>query len=397
MSAWHTGAVTNDHRDAASSWPARARVDLDAFAHNLRRLRETAGGTDVLAVVKADAYGHGLLPVARTALAAGATILGVAQLAEALELRAGLGPHGRVLGWLYAPGAPLADAITAGVEIGVGAPWMLDEALAAARTAGRPVTLHLKLDTGMARNGLSRAGLGEVAATLGPAVAEGAARVASTFSHLASADEPASGTTEVQTALFLDRVAELRGAGIDPGALHLAASSGVLLHPATHLDMIRPGIALYGVSPAEDIIPAAEHGLRPVMTVSGSLVLTREAPAGTAIGYGHTATTERDTVLGLVPLGYADGVPRAASGAVALAARGRRVAQVGRVSMDQIVVDLGPDAADVVGEDVVLFGDPARGEPSAWDWARPAGTIAYEILTAVGPRIPRVHVGQEGA
>ncbi|MGC5627337.1 alanine racemase [Georgenia sp. Z1344] len=381
---------------AESHWPARARIDHEAFAHNLRTLRDRAGGVDVLAVVKADAYGHGLLPVARTALEAGATLLGVAQLAEALTLRHGLGPGGRVLAWLYAPGAPLAAALRADIEIGIGAPWMLDEVLAATRETGIAADVHLKLDTGMARNGVEPRQVDELAARLGPAVAEGSVRVASTFSHLASADEPGSGVTERQTELFLALVDRLRAAGTEPGPLHLAASSGVLLHPATHLDMIRPGIALYGVSPAEDVAPAAEHGLRPVMTVSGRLVLTREAPAGTPVGYGHTAATERDTVLGLVPLGYADGVPRAASNQVALSAAGRRVPQVGRVSMDQVVVDLGPGAADRPGDDIVLFGDPARGEASAWDWAEASGTIAYEMLTSVGVRVPRVHVGAAG-
>lgn len=393
MNPWHTVAVTEKQGAATSAWPATARVDLDAFAHNLATLREIAGGTDVIAVIKADAYGHGLLPVARTALTAGATLLGVAQLAEALELRAGLGPHGRVLAWLYAPGAPLAQAIESDVEIGIGAPWMLEELLAAARAGSRTATVHLKLDTGMARNGLAPGELDDVLARLGPAIAEGSVRLASTFSHLASADEPASGTTERQTELFHGLVARVRAAGVDPGPLHLAGSSGVLLHPATHLDMIRPGIALYGVSPDEDVAPAARFGLRPVMTVTGRLVRTRAVPAGTPVSYGHTECTDRDTVLGLVPLGYADGVPRAASSSVALAVGGRRAPQVGRVCMDQIVVDLGPGAPEQPGEEVVLFGDPARGEPSAWDWARPARTIAYEILTSVGARVPRVHLG----
>ncbi|MGC5615719.1 alanine racemase [Georgenia sp. Z1491] len=378
---------------ATAGWPATARVDHEALAHNLRVLRDRARGADALTVVKADAYGHGLLPVARTMLRSGATLLGVAQLAEALTLRAGLGGRGRILAWLYAPGAPLADALDADIEIGISAPWMLDELLAAVRATGRVATVHLKLDTGMARNGYAPAQVDDLAARLGPAVAEGALRVGSTFSHLASADEPASGTTERQTALFLELVGRLRSAGVDPGPLHLAASSGVLLHPATHLDMIRPGIALYGVSPAEDVIPAADHDLRPAMTVSGRLVLTRESPEGTPVGYGHTARTERDTVLGLVPLGYADGVPRAASNQVALSVAGRRVNQVGRVSMDQVVVDLGPGATDRPGDEVVLFGDPARGEPSAWEWALASGTIAYETLTSVGVRVPRVHVG----
>jgi alanine racemase len=378
--------VTSELPDLSSQWPARAWVDLSAVADNAASLSNLAPDAGLFAVIKADAYGHGILPVARTLVDAGADILGIAQLVEAVGLRAALGPGPRIAAWLYGPGAPLEEALRADVEIGIGAHWMLDEVLAAASRTGIQARVHLKIDTGMARGGFSPSEVPGLPERLGPAVADGAITVASTFSHLASGDMPDSGTTERQTALFLDLARELREGRVDTGPLHIAASSGVLLHPSSHLDMIRPGIALYGVSPDEDVAPAARYGLRPAMTLSAPLVRVREVGAGTPVGYGHTYVTDAPTTLGLVPVGYADGVPRIGSNILEVSHRGRRVPMRGRVSMDQVVIDLGPGSDAQVGERVVLFGDLARGEPSAWDWARAAGTIAYEILTSVACR-----------
>jgi alanine racemase len=390
--------VTSELPDLSSQWPARAWVDLSAVADNAASLSNLAPDAGLFAVIKADAYGHGILPVARTLVDAGADILGIAQLVEAVGLRAALGPGPRIAAWLYGPGAPLEEALRADVEIGIGAHWMLDEVLAAASRTGIQARVHLKIDTGMARGGFSPSEVPGLPERLGPAVADGAITVASTFSHLASGDMPDSGTTERQTALFLDLARELREGRVDTGPLHIAASSGVLLHPSSHLDMIRPGIALYGVSPDEDVAPAARYGLRPAMTLSAPLVRVREVGAGTPVGYGHTYVTDAPTTLGLVPVGYADGVPRIGSNILEVSHRGRRVPMRGRVSMDQVVIDLGPGSDAQVGERVVLFGDLARGEPSAWDWARAAGTIAYEILTSVGARVPRSHAdGPPGA
>ncbi|WP_454049651.1 alanine racemase [Cellulomonas sp. Marseille-Q8402] len=379
-----------------SRFPARAVVDLGAVRANARTLGDLAPSSQVMAVVKADAYGHGLLPVARAAVEGGATWLGVAQVTEALALRAG-GVTARVLTWLYAPGAPLAEAVAADVDLSVAAPWALREVADAARATGRTARVHLKVDTGLGRNGLPPE---ELPAVLDEALrleAEGVLAVVGIWSHLAFADEPGHPTLHRQADVLraAAAAAEARGARFE--VRHIAASASTLTDPELHLDLVRPGLALYGLTPVPQLGGPERFGLVPAMTVEAELANVKRLPAGHGVSYAHHYVTPADTTVGVVPLGYADGVPRHASGldgapGAPLGVGGRRLAIAGRVCMDQVVVDLGPGATEVAGDRVVLFGTGADGGPTAQDWADAAGTISYEIVTRLGARVPRVYV-----
>ena len=384
------------------SWfPARAVIDDAAIAANVRSLAAHAPTAQVMAVVKADAYGHGLVPSARAALAGGAAWLGAAQVGEAIQLRrAGVvGP--RILTWLYAPGAPLADALALDLDLSVAAPWALEEVVAAARVVGRPARIHLKVDTGLGRNGLTPDQLSELLPAALRAQAEEAVEIVGVWSHLAFADEPEHPTVRAQEQVFADAVALVESAGAHVEVRHLANSAATLTAPRAHYDLVRPGIAVYGLSPVPQLGSSADFGLVPAMTVEAELATVKPVPAGHGVSYAHQYVTPRDTVLGVVPLGYADGVPRHASGTQdhvggPLQVGGRRLGVAGRVCMDQVVVDLGPDATEVAGDTVVLFGNGADGGPTAQDWAQAAGTISYEIVTRLGARVPRTHVNAEG-
>ena len=378
-----------------SYYPARAVVDLGAIRANVARLREYAGEAQVMAVVKADAYGHGLLPVARSALAGGATWLGVAQLEEAFALR-DAGVDARLLAWIYAPGAPLATAVEKDVDLSVPAPWALREVIAAARASGRTARVHLKVDTGLARGGSFLEPWTQLLHDALAAEADGSDRVVGVWSHLARADEVDHPSVRAQFEVFDEALRRADAAGADLEVRHLANSAATLSAPAVHYDLVRPGLAVYGLSPMPDLRSPAELGLRPAMRLEASLSVVKAAPAGQGVSYGHTYTTTRDTVLGVIPLGYADGIPRHASGTGPLRIGGRTLTIAGRVCMDQFVVDLGPEGAAVeVGETAVLFGSGDDGEPTAQDWAEAAGTISYEIVTRLGARIPREYVGGE--
>lgn len=365
---------------------AEVRVDLDAIRHNVRRLREAAPGAELMAVVKADGYGHGMVPVATAALAAGATWLGVCTLGEALALRAA-GITAPVLAWLLAPGQPRHEAVTAGVDLSVACRAELDEVVAASRQAGAAARVHLKLDTGLARGGATTTDWPALVEAAGKAQADGAVEVVGVWSHLVHADAPQHPTTDAQLAAFQDGLITAERFGIRPRYRHLANSAATLTRPETHFDLVRPGIAVYGLSP----VAGQTLGLRPAMTAQARVLLTKRVPAGQGVSYGHTYHTRRETTLAVVPVGYGDGVPRAASnaGPVALGGRIRRIA--GRVCMDQIVVDCGDDPV-AAGDLAVLFGPPATGAPTADDWAEAVGTINYEIVTRFGgPRVSRVY------
>lgn len=384
------------------SWfPARAVIDDAAIAANVRSLAAHAPTAQVMAVVKADAYGHGLVPSARAALAGGAAWLGAAQVSEAIELRRAGVVEPRILTWLYAPGAPLADALALDLDLSAAAPWALDEVVGAARVVGRPARVHLKVDTGLGRNGLTPDQLVELLPAALRAQAEGAVEIVGVWSHLAFADEPEHPTVRAQEQVFADAVALVERAGVHLEVRHLANSAATLTAPRAHYDLVRPGIAVYGLSPVPQLGSSADFGLAPAMTVEAELATVKPVPAGHGVSYAHQYVTPRDTVLGVVPLGYADGVPRHASGTQdhvggPLQVGGRRLGVAGRVCMDQVVVDLGPDATEVAGDRVVLFGNGADGGPTAQDWAQAAGTISYEIVTRLGARVPRTHVNAEG-
>ncbi len=372
----------------AAARGAVATIDLDALRSNLAACRAVTGEAAVMAVVKADAYGHGLVPCARAALEGGATWLGTALLSEAVALRdAGVG--GRVLAWLAVPGAPWADCLERDIDVSVSALWALDEVCDAARATGRRARVHLKADTGLSRNGATPDDWPELVAAARVAELEGLVEVTGLWSHFATADVPTHASVAAQLSVFDEALALADGAGLRPEVRHLANSAGALGVPRSRHDLVRVGIAMYGLSPGHDIGTAQALGLRPVMTLKARLASVKRIAAGSGVSYGHSYVTDHDTTVGLVPLGYADGLPRAAANVGPLRAAGADRTISGRVCMDQVVVDLG-DSVAAAGDEVVIFG---TGGPSADDWAAACGTIGYEIVTRVGPRVPRVTLG----
>ena len=372
---------------------SRAVIDLEAVAHNGRRLAQVAG-VPWMAVVKADAYGHGLGPIALTALSVGASWLGVAQLAEALALRALLdeadvdrpagepsGQAPRILTWLLpvmdparaaAEDSPLRAALAADLDLSVSTLPQLEALSAAARAQATTARLHLKVDTGMSRGG---------------AMAE---------------DLPALATALRQAEQIVQE------AGLSPSIHHLAATGGLLWHPEARMDLVRAGIGLYGLSPDPSVATSSELGLQPAMRLESALVQVKRIDAGQAVSYGGTWCAPTDRWVGLVPLGYSDGIPRAAGSTGPVGVGGLMSSIVGRVCMDQVVIDLGPardetgallPAPAQVGDTAVLWGAPDAVEqetvPTADEWAQACGTINYEIVTRLGARVPRCYVGAE--
>ncbi|WP_159329600.1 alanine racemase [Streptomyces tendae] len=376
---------------------ARAEIDLAALRANVRALRERAPGAALMAVVKADAYGHGAVPCARAAVEAGATWLGTATPQEALALRAaeaGLPDDVRVMCWLWTPGGPWREAVEARLDVSVSGMWAMEEVVGAARAAGVPARVQLKADTGLGRNGCQPgADWEELVAAALLAEREGLLRVTGLWSHFACADEPGHPSIAAQLTRFREMTAYAERQGLRPEVRHIANSPATLTLPDAHFDLVRPGIAMYGVSPSPEIGTPADFGLRPVMTLAASLALVKQVPGGHGVSYGHHYTTPGETTLGLVPLGYADGVPRHASSTGPVLVDGKWRTVAGRIAMDQFVVDLGGDRPGP-GAEAVLFGPGDRGEPTAEDWAQAAGTIAYEIVTRIGSRVPRVYVNE---
>ncbi|MGW7277639.1 alanine racemase [Streptomyces sp. NPDC054844] len=375
---------------------ARAEIDLAALRANVRALRERAPGAALMAVVKADAYGHGAIPCARAAVAAGATWLGTATPQEALALRAeaGLPDDVRIMCWLWTPGGPWREAVEADLDVSVSGMWALDEVTEAARRAGLPARVQLKADTGLGRGGCQPGeDWEELVREALRAESEGLLRVTGLWSHFACADEPGHPSITAQLTRFREMTAYAEQQGVRPDVRHIANSPATLTLPESHFDLVRPGIAMYGVSPSPEIGTPADFGLRPVMTLAASLALVKQVPGGHGVSYGHHYTTPGGTTLGLVPLGYADGVPRHASSTGPVLVDGKWRTVAGRIAMDQFVVDLGGDRP-APGTEAVLFGPGDRGEPTAEDWAQAAGTIGYEIVTRIGSRVPRVHLNE---
>jgi alanine racemase len=373
---------------------AEALIDVRAVGSNVAELARRAAPAEVLAVVKADAYGHGLLPCAQAAVAAGATWLGTALLDEALALRAAGLVRPRILAWLLSPDTDWAAAVTADIDVSASAPWAITAAAEGARVAGRPARLHLKVDSGLGRAGSPEAGWEELLSVASKAEADGLVDVVGVWSHLAYADSPHHPTIDAQLGNFRAALDQAEQAGLRPEVRHLANSAATLSRPDTHFDLVRPGLATYGLSPLPELAGPAELGLRPAMTVVARLALVKRVPAGQGVSYQHRYTTSRETTLGLVPLGYADGVPRQATNLGPLLAGGALRTIAGTVCMDQFVVDL-EDAPANAGDEVILFGPGDQGEPSAQDWADACGTISYEIVTRIGPRVPRIIVGAQ--
>lgn len=371
-----------------STFPAgvmrEATIDVGAIEDNVRQLRRLVG-VEVIAVVKADGYGHGAARSAAAALAGGATRLGVADIGEALALRRA-GVDAPILAWLHAPGVSFGEAVERGIELGISDMAQLNAA-AAAGSGDRAAVIHLKLETGLGRNGAAPAEYRVLFAEAARLERLGRIRVLGIFSHLSNASPEAD---REAIARFEAGLTAAAAAGLAPRLRHIAATHAAIALPESRFDCVRLGIGIYGLSPFDDRT-SADLGLRPAMTLRAAVAAVRRVGPGQGVSYGYDYRTERDTTLALVPLGYADGVPRQASGAGPVRIAGQRFTGVGRIAMDQFVVDVG-DADVSVGDQVVLFGDPTLGVPSATDWADAAGTINYEIVTRIGARVPRRQV-----
>jgi alanine racemase len=375
----------------------RAVIDLDAIRHNVGVLRSAAGAAKVMAVVKADGYGHGAAAVARAALDAGAAEIGVATVPEALALREE-GLTAPLIAWLHHPHTDFESALDADITLGVSSLDQLAAVRTAARTRGIRARVDLKLDTGLNRNGCSAADWPAFFDEAARAVAAGELHVRGVFSHLACADDLGSPVTDRQLAVFREGIAALESHGIVPELRHLANSAATLTRPDTHFDLVRTGIAMYGLSP----VSGRDFGLVPALSLVAPVALVKRVAAGEGVSYGHTWIAPADTTIALIPLGYADGIPRALSGRFDVAIGGRRYPAVGRVCMDQFLVNLGDDAimsdADSggtrsihAGDDAVIVGAPTDG---LTEWAERLGTIHYELATSIRGRAERVYLGQ---
>ena len=400
-------------------YPSWAAVDLAAIRHNLGVLRAAAPGALQLATVKANAYGHGLVPVALAALDGGADWLGVAQLAEAFALRRGLDEAGvaradaPLLAWISTSSSDFSAAIEADIDLSVSWTWVLADICAAAREVGRPARVHVKIDTGMSRAGSTLADLPALASALRMAVDDGLVDVVGAWSHMSRADDPSeagNASTASHVRIFEEGLAILADAGITPRIRHLAATSGILWHPEAHYDMVRAGIGLYGLSPDPAVATSEQLGLVPALELRAPLTSVKVIEEGTPVSYGGTWVAPTRRWIGLVPLGYGDGILRAVSNkarvVVHTASGPFNAPLIGRVCMDQFMVDLGPAQASpgtptarsgqapaAPGDTAILFGSGAGGEALADDWADAASTINYEIVTHLGIHIPRTYRG----
>ncbi len=369
---------------------AEAVVDLGAIANNVRILRELAGSAQVMTVVKADGYGHGAPQVARAALAAGAAEIGVATISEALALRRE-GITAPVLAWLHPPGTDFAPALQSDVAVALSSPRQLHELLAAAKLTGVTANVTVKVDTGLSRNGVSPADFPAMLTGLRPAVADGAVRLRGIMSHLAHGDDPDNPVNDLQARRLTEMRDQARDRGVHFEIAHLSNSPAAMSRPDLAYDLVRTGIAVYGLNPIPE---RGDTGLRPAMTLKCPVTLVRSVRAGDGVSYGHAWIADRDTTLALLPVGYADGIFRSLSGQMNVLINGRLRPNVGRICMDQFVVDLGPDAGDVSeGDEAILFGPGTDGEPTAQDWAETLGTIHYEVVTSPRGRVVRTYLG----
>jgi alanine racemase len=399
-----SGTETTAPPAAGRRWPglrpAWAEIDLGAVRHNTRLLRRLAAPGVLCAVVKADAYGHGAVPVARAAVEAGARWLGVALVEEGVTLR-DAGIDAPVLVLSEPTAEAMADVVGRGLTPTVYSRAGVAAAAKAAAAARTVLDVHVKVDTGMHRVGADASDVVDLVRAVDAAPG---LRFAALWSHLAVADEVGDeekAFTAEQVRLLAATRAALATAGFDPPMVHMANSAGAIAYPGARLDMVRCGIALYGVVPmpaigpvlADD--PAVRGGelLRPVLSLYATVSLVRSLDAGERPSYGRRRPLESRSSVATVPLGYADGIPRryfTAGGTVLIGGRRRPLA--GMVTMDQIVVDCGPDASVSVGDDVVLIGTQGTQSLTVWDWATVLGTIGNEVLTEIGSRVPRVVV-----
>lgn len=368
-------------------------IDLDAIAKNLQTMRAKTKGSMAMAVVKADGYGHGMIPVAKKLEAAGADYLGVADIDEAMTLRAA-GIDLPILAWLHAADEKFVRAVDAGIELGIANVDHLQRIAKAAEQLGRVARVHLKVDTGLSRNGASAAEWPNVLKKAHELAAEGFIQVVAVFSHLSCTSEA---DDLKQITRFESACAEAKAAGIEFELRHLVASDGLLRYPQAHYEMVRIGVALYGLSPFVENA-AADFDLIPAMTAIARITQTKRVAAGEGVSYGYLHRTAAETTLALVPVGYAEGLPRNATGAAkthaTVSIHGKNYPINSRVAMDQFVLDVGNDKV-AAGDIVTIFGDPAAGVPSADDLAAACDTINYEIVTRMGGRFRRTYLGLE--
>ncbi len=370
-----------------------ALIDLDAIKANVAALSRHVRGVPVMAVVKSDAYGHGLVPSARAALAGGAAWLGVIQLADAIALRQS-GLACPILSLHGSPDAAHADAIAHDIDLTAGTPALVRQIGAAAELAGRPARLHLEADTGMGRGGAIDADWPALVDAALAAQAAGLVRVVGLWSHLACADIADHPSIGRQIDAFRSATALAERAGARPEVRHLANGPATLTLPDAYFDLVRPGGAVFGLSTLPGGVP---DWLRPAMTLRARLIQVKRVPADTPVSYAHRYVTDRETTLGVLPLGYNEGIPRHATNmAGMLAVRGRRVSIAGTVNLNHVVVDLADHPAEA-GDEVIVFGPGDSGEPTAQEWADRLGTISYEIVTRFTGKVPRTYSGVAGA
>lgn len=382
-----SNVTTSTENAQSNGFERRAIIDLSAIRNNAKQIADVVAPAAVMAVVKADAYGHGAIPVAKAAVEGGASWLGCAHVTEALALReAGL--ETPILAWLHTQDTPFEAAIAAGLDLGVSG-WELEHVAAAARSVQTPARIHLKIDTGLGRNGSTMDNFPDLLNRSNEFQEEGLLRVVGLFSHLAVADEPERPENDEQLTLFNQAIEMVEAAGFDLEVRHIANTPAILSRPDAHHDMVRLGLGLYGLSPFENDSPES-LGLRPAMKVVTRVANVKKVHAGQGVSYGLNYRTEDETYLGLIPVGYADGLPRIATGAP-VTVNGRSYPVRGRIAMDQCVIDLGAeiDPVDFLGAEAIIFGD---GGQSVNTWAHAANTINYEVVTRISPRVPRHYV-----
>jgi len=361
-------------------------IDLDAVVHNFKLMQSRTSAL-ILPVVKANAYGHGMIEVAKALEAAGCTGFGVADVREALELR-DVGITAAVLAWLHDPEDDFVEAVSRDVDLGIANLEQLGRAVRASQVSGATAHLHLKIDTGLGRNGSTAAEWAALIEATKAAVAAGGVSVVGIFSHLSSTSEA---DDRAQIERFKTALEQVKAAGLEYELAHLTASDGSLAYPDAHFDMIRVGIAIYGLDPFSSH-RSSEFGLRPAMTAKSVVAQVKRVPAGHGVSYGYLHTTEAETTLALIPVGYAEGLPRNATGKASVSINGKMYPILSRIAMDQFVLDVGNDNVKA-GDEVILFGDPAAGAPSVDDLADASDTINYEIVTRMGGRFKRRYIG----
>jgi alanine racemase len=358
-------------------------IDLEVIAANYKLLKKLTGG-QVLAIVKADAFGHGMIEVSKKLESIGVDILGTADIEEAMELRQA-GIKSPIMAWLHGKNTQFEEAISNDIELGAAALATLEKIAAAAKKVGKVTKVHLKVDTGLGRNGADLASWPALIEKAVELSGSGAIDLVGVFSHL-------SGTSEKddleQLRVFEEAIEKAAKLGARFKIRHIAASLAALRYPSTRLDMVRVGAAMYGIDPSIEVI-ARDYGLLPAMRVSSEVVHVKKVPAGHGVSYGYLHRTKAESTLALVPFGYTEGFPRVATGQAEVSLNGKKYPVLARVAMDQFILDLGTDSAEV-GDEVVIIGDITKGEPSAEDLARAAGTINYEIVTKMGGRAKRV-------